>query len=175
MLTATRTLVASSGYAQLTVDAVAAAAGVGKPAIYRRYPSKAALVFAAVVHTREVPEPADTGSLRGDLRAMVRDVYEILASGPTREIAPAILAEIGTDPVLAERFRESVLEPEREYVAIILDRAVARGELRERPDPTGVNFLLTGPLFYATIGFLLDLDQDRLDLIADTVASGLTA
>ncbi|MFI6869152.1 TetR/AcrR family transcriptional regulator [Nocardia sp. NPDC050406] len=175
VLEATRTLLARHGYTGLTVDAVAAAAGVGKPAIYRRFPSKAALVFAAVVHPPEFAEPPDHGSLRADLRAMVHEVYRVLSSGPTREVGPHIMAEVATNPELSERFRDLILSAELDQVGIILDRATARGELTTRPDPLILNCLLSGPQFYAIFGFHLELEAAQLDSIADTVAAGVLA
>lgn len=175
VLEATRTLLASSGYTRLTVDAVAAAAGVGKPAIYRRHPSKAALVFAATVHPPEFSPPPDNGSLRADLRAMVRTTYGILSSQPTREVGAHIMAEVATNPELSERFRETLLAAERDQVTLLLDRAVARGELTSRPDTLLLNCLLTGPQFYAIFGFQLELSEEQLDVIADTVAAGVMA
>lgn len=175
VLEATRNLLAETGYARLTVDAVAATAKVGKAAIYRRYGSKAALVFAAVVHGRELAPPTETGSLRGDLRALIHTAYGLLSSPASLEIGPAIIAEVAGDPQLAERFRQSVLEVERDHIATILDRALQRGELTTRPDPTIVNLMLTGSQFYALFGFQLPLTEDQLNQIADTVAAGLTS
>src|SRR4051794_23872567 len=73
ILEATMALLSEAGYARLTIDGVAARAGVGRPTIYRRWPSKPALVVAALLHAPQIQVPhADTGSLRADLIKVLR-------------------------------------------------------------------------------------------------------
>ncbi|MDI2131074.1 TetR-like C-terminal domain-containing protein [Yinghuangia seranimata] len=172
VLRTARELMDEVGYSALTVDAVAAAAGVSKTAIYRRFPSKAEMAFAAAVHDTELPAPPDTGTLRGDLRAMIRIIHGAMTAPAARALAPALMAELAKDPGTAERFQKSVLAAERAHFAAILGQAAARGEVREDVRADVAHLLLAGPVFYALFGFGLVVDT-MLDAIADTVAAGL--
>ncbi|MVU79107.1 TetR family transcriptional regulator [Nocardia sp. ET3-3] len=175
VLAATRKLLARKGYGALTVDAVAAEAGVSKAAIYRRFGSKAEMAFRAAVHAAELPSPVDTGSLRGDLRALARVIKASMGNPLAVQSGPALIAELAKDPALAERFRESALGVEVDYVRGILEHAVARGELAEPPDPAHVHLLMAGPMFYSLFGFQQAVGDDLCERIAQTVADGLLA
>src|SRR5690349_20127670 len=122
-------LLAEAGYEGMTLEAVAARAGVSKPTIYRRCPEgKGQLVAAAIVHHRELkPAPHDTGSLRGDLLATVRDMVAHMRENA--QLAAGIVRVLRESAELAEIFRVHVIEPERARWAAIVDRAEARGEL----------------------------------------------
>ncbi|WET78525.1 TetR/AcrR family transcriptional regulator [Amycolatopsis sp. QT-25] len=143
---AVRALLIETGYRCCTIDAVAARAGVGKAAVYRRWRSKAELVFAAVIHPIELEPPPDTGSLRGDVGAVLEVIQSSLDGTELRRALPSLLADIRADPVLETRFGEVFLGRERGYLVQLLDRAVARGELPRRPDPVLVHALLLGPV-----------------------------
>lgn len=126
---------AASGYAGLTVGAVAERARTSKAVLYRRWPGRAALVMAALSHhapsTEDVP---DTGSLRGDLLALLR---AIVTGVSVRSIDAlwGLLTESARDPDLAALVREQLAELQRSGpIVAMFDRAVARGEV----DPAGV-------------------------------------
>ncbi|ANN15299.1 TetR family transcriptional regulator [Amycolatopsis orientalis] len=143
---AVRALLTETGYQRCTIDAVAARAGVGKAAVYRRWRSKAELVFTAVIHPEDLEPPEDTGSLRGDVAAVLAVIQSSLDGVELRKALPSLLADVRADPVLEERFAEVFLGRERGFLVQMLDRAVARGELSRRPDPALVHALLLGPV-----------------------------
>ncbi|MGK8489941.1 TetR/AcrR family transcriptional regulator [Nocardia asiatica] len=171
---ATREVLAERGYAGLTVDAVAATAGIGKAAIYRRYATKQEMIFAATVHDMREQPPPDAGSLRADLAALTRTIAAQLGRAPA-DVLAGLLADIYADPALSARFAETFLERERQAVIEVLARAVARGELAVAPDPATVHALLLGPIF----AWLLILDGDRAEIprltrtVAETAATAL--
>ncbi|GAA0933745.1 TetR/AcrR family transcriptional regulator [Nonomuraea longicatena] len=165
--TAARELLAELGYAQVTVDAVAARAGVGKAAIYRRHSTKQEMIFAALVHDLELSGTPDAGSLRADLAALTREIVASL-SGPPAGLVPGLLADVHADPALAARFVSTFVGAERACVSEVLDRAVARGELAHRPDAAVTHALLLGPIFAWL--FLLLEDPARLPTLATAVA-----
>ncbi|MER6002229.1 TetR/AcrR family transcriptional regulator [Nonomuraea angiospora] len=165
---AARELLAEQGYAQLTVDAVAARAGVGKAAIYRRHPTKQAMIFAAVMHDLELETPPDTGSLATDLAAVTHVIATTLSTPPPG-VVPGLLADVHADEGMAAAFAGTFVRAERECVTEVLDRAVARGELPCRPDPARVHAMLLGSIFAWL--FLLLEDPARLDTLANTLAS----
>ncbi len=121
-------LLAEVGYERMTVDAIATAAGVGKPTIYRRWAGKQELVADAIrLHPHTQAVPPDTGSLRGDLIAAVRQSADHqLENAPVTAGLAGRLRESGE---LAELIREHAVEAVRGRFTQILARAQARGEL----------------------------------------------
>ncbi|HEY9368908.1 TetR/AcrR family transcriptional regulator [Streptomyces sp.] len=147
VVAATRELLAERGYAGLTVDAVAARAGVGKAAIYRRFETKQEMAFAAVVHDLTLPPSRDTGSLAGDLAVLLGEIVASTAAPAPRAVLPAILVEMDADAALADRFRRTFLAREQAGIRALLERAVVRGELAGLPDVELAHALLAGPVF----------------------------
>lgn len=131
---AVRDLPAETGYAALTMDAVARRAGVGKAAIYRRYATKQEMVLAATLLGEPMRAPADTGSLLGDLTALARAAVGRLGAHAARGTMLSLLGQITADSALTEKFTRVVVEPERAGIAEVLRRAVRRGELSQLPD-----------------------------------------
>lgn len=136
-------LLPAVGYARLTMDDVAARAGVGKASLYRRWPTKDALVFEAIKHRFQEggPPPPDTGSLRLDmltyLRAMIRHRHARMES------IYAVAGELLSNKVLAAALRGEVLTTMLPASRAIVQRAVDRGEL---PPGTDVDLLASVPL-----------------------------
>lgn len=122
-------LLAEVGFDRMSLDAVAARAGVSKPTIYRRCPDgKAALVAAAIAFHREAKPPTpDTGSLREDLLAMVRLMAGHMVENA--QIAGGLMSQLRRSQELREIFAEHVIEPERDRWRNVLERAAARGEI----------------------------------------------
>jgi len=100
VLRAAAELVTEVGYADLTVAAIAERAGTSKPAIYRRWPSKAHLLHEAAFPDGEELSLPDTGSLRGDLAEMLRRTAAAFAHPVARALTPGLMAEIAADPTL---------------------------------------------------------------------------
>ena len=126
-------LLVDEGYAGVTMEGVAARAGVGKATLYRRWPTKEQLVIAAVVQAcgEQVVVP-DTGSLRGDVESYCAQVLDKLRR--QRPILRAFAAETACNAALAEAYRTTFLERRRAEVREVLERAVARGELAPDAD-----------------------------------------
>jgi AcrR family transcriptional regulator len=125
---------ADVGYARLSMERVAERAGASKASVYRRWPSKVELVMDAVYHVfPDAGSPPDTGTLRGDLIAMMRAVAEQLA-GPAGQALSGILSDALGDPDQARRVRSYARGNSQAGVREIVSRAVARGEV----DPAAV-------------------------------------
>ena len=137
VLHATVELIGQTSYAELTVGAIAARAGTSKPAIYRRWPTKAALVHEAVFPLGEDTELPDTGSLPGDVREMLRRTLAVLSTPAARAALPGLVGEMAADPALHSallvRFGDILVRDLGRY----LDDAAARGEVR--PDVTAAD------------------------------------
>ncbi len=125
---------AEGGYAQLTMERVAERARASKASLYRRWPTRVALVMAAVYHMLpDLVSVPDTGSLREDLLAVLRRSSAAL-SGPAGEAMRGLLSEVLRDESVARTFRENSQGASRKMMAEIARRAAERGEI----DPAAV-------------------------------------
>ncbi|WP_030675267.1 TetR/AcrR family transcriptional regulator [Streptomyces sp. NRRL B-1347] len=170
--TAVRELLAEVGYARLTMAEVAARAGVGKAAIYRRHDTKQEMIFDVLLPDQFLAVAPDRGSLRADLAAVLAEIADAMALPPQGTV-PGLLADVHADPVLHERFEERYLGAQRRTLTEILDRAAARGELTTRPDPAALNALLVGPVFAWL--FLLSESPDRLPALTSALLDAAVA
>jgi AcrR family transcriptional regulator len=146
VLDATERLLGERGYEAMTVEQVAAAAGVSKPTIYLRYRSKDLLVAAMIDRLRApLPEPAGA-SAEDDLVVLI-DLQRRWVDRHGLGIVAAVLLEQADHPELLDRFKERVVEPVRGAFARVLAEGVARGELRPGADDGEVIDALTGALW----------------------------
>jgi AcrR family transcriptional regulator len=175
ILQATRELIDDIGYPALTVDQIAARAGVGKAAIYRRYASKAEMAFAATMDEQQLPASTTTGSLHGDLLALVRAFHHRMATSAARHLAPALINELAVNPELDSRFKETFLAAEQAALAGIIEQAVARDELAGPVDPAMAHLLLLGSLASALYILNMPVDDALVTDLATAAAAGITA
>jgi len=124
---------AEVGYDRLTMDEIAARAHAGKGALYRRWPSKAALVVDALVAWREQLAPLDTpntGSLRADIEAIIEQVPDFSdADRRMMGVISGVATAAARDTELAAAFRDQIFERPRSLLRQVLDRAAERGEI----------------------------------------------
>lgn len=174
MLEATVELLGEMGYADLTVDAIAKRAGTSKPAIYRRWPSKAHLVHEAVYPMGEATELPDTGSLAGDVRAMVRRSADFLATPSARAGLTGLVGELAADPTLHAKLLERFSDVVSRGLTERLDAAVARGEAR--PDATADDLLeaVAGITFFALLTHGATLDDAWVERTATLITRGIS-
>jgi AcrR family transcriptional regulator len=151
ILDATLEILFDKGYAGVTIEGVAARSGVGRPTIYRRWPSKPALVIAAISQSVGVSPTPDTGSLRQDLLAFQRQQARLMDWPASRRITAGLVADLVADPELAEPYFRDYLEPRRVSVWEALQRGVDRGELRPDTDFSLIYDMLLGPLFVRSV------------------------
>ncbi len=173
VLEATLEELAAHGYSPLTVEAVAARAGVAKTTIYRRWPTKAELVAAAVLERkddqREVP---DEGSLRADLFVLLEQRARRLSTRRGRAIARALLGGID-EPEVAAFVAE--VRARRPFVPkVVLARAIARLEVPKSIDGALFVELLGAPLETRLVWRGLRVDAAYLRRLIDVVITGFT-
>ena len=138
-------LLAEVGYGALTMDAVAAEAGVGKATIYRRWRTKEDLVADTIAEiSRAEVTPADTGSLEGDLREMLHTIVSVV-NGPTGAATQALLSTVPHNPALAAAFRDGPAGVWAQAFQQIFTRAESRGELRPGLSGTVTAEAITAP------------------------------
>lgn len=175
ILDATLDLLAEAGLAGTTVEAVAALAGVGKATVYRRWPSKEAMVVDAIASVAlSMPQP-DSGDLRRDLVAMLDVIGKKSARGLSDRIMPRLFGEAVSNPELVRRYRERFIEPRRERFRRVLRGAIEAGELRADVDLERAVDLLVGPVIYRklTMGGGGPLSRRALYGLVDDVLLGL--
>ena len=163
-------MLAEVGYDALTMESVSCRAGTTKAAIYRRWPSKAALVadvFATRAQTMIVLP--DTGSLRDDLLTHARGVIAALSGEPVGRAVLNLVVAGGSNPDLARLLRVGYLRMRRQVVAQILAAAVARGEIPAGPDAGLAADLLLGPLYYRLLVTGEALDTSIAAVLVDAV------
>ena len=173
ILAATRELLVEVGYAAVSIEAVAARAEVGKPTVYRRYPSKGALVFDAVfgqTKSRPIPEHGEIGA---DLREAYGWAVDEFASPEAKAALPGLLADLSSNEQLLTLVRQLVVEPEVGRVRDALRAAQERGEIRQDADLDLAIDAFTGTALARTT--LIDRPVDRAygDALVDLLMHGL--
>jgi len=160
------------GYARMSMDAVAARAGVSKPTVYLRHPTKADLATAAIASLRAQPRPAPTDDLRGDLIKHLRLLRAGLERPNGMTMLGTVLAEEHETPELLALFRERLVAPRRRELHAVLEAARTRGELRPGADLDAAVTALVGAFFarYLAGGSLGGRFVTR---VVDTVLDGL--
>ena len=164
---ATLGLLADAGMSSLTYNAVAARSGVGTATLERYWGSRVDAVadaLAEVVRAHPVP---DTGDLRTDLRAYVRDVGGLLSTPRARQVMGALVAEAAADPELAAALRERVGEPRRREVAA---RLRADGQQLAAPVDAALDQLM-GPLYHRALIVDAPIDDALVDAVVDAVVA----
>ena len=168
ILEAALAMLADVGYAQLRLDALAARAGVAKTTILRRWPSKAAVVAAAVqrlaLQTADVPE---SSNLREDLQALLSNAVAAFATGPGRFV-PALIRESGHHAEIAELLA-TVIQTRRSAYRRVLNRAIARHDLHPDVDREVIIDLLVGPLWTRLLITRQPVSQALVEEIVDAV------
>jgi AcrR family transcriptional regulator len=163
-------------YRGLTIEGVAARAGVGRPTIYRRWPSKPALVVAALVQSTRLALPVvDTGSLRRDLISLQRHQIDLMSPAESRRVTAGLIADLVADPELAQTYVTQYLTPRRDIVFEVLQRGVDRGELDADVDFAFVYDLLMGPLFMRSVVWGQALEPDAAEKTTDVILAAFAA
>jgi AcrR family transcriptional regulator len=178
ILEAASELLLDRGLSAVSMDAVAERAGVSKATIYRWWPTKETLALDALYTewATASPHARDTGSLRGDLLAMLRPWGRLAGSRPYGRVVAALLTEAQTDPVFAAEYRQRFVEPRREQGREILRRAIERGEI---PAGTKVEValdLLYGSMYHRLLHGHAPLSdrfvRDVVDMVLDGIRPG---
>ena len=174
ILDATRDLICERGATRVSINEIAAHAGVSKPTIYRWWPSKAAVVFDAL--EREIKAnspPPNTGTAYGDVRIQVQRVAKLMNS-PLRAILRELIVETFGDDEVAEQFRTLFFAERRRQGTATVQAGIDRGELRPDLDPEIVGDLLYSPLWLRMIIGHQPLTPKAVDKLLDHVWPAFT-
>jgi AcrR family transcriptional regulator len=174
ILTATVELLATKGLAAMSIEEVAARAGVGKATIYRRWSSKGLLALDAFVASfRAQQAEPDTGTLRGDLVAALRAWVRAVIRTPMGPMLTGLIAEAQHDTELRAAWRDRVIEPLRSQHRVMLDRAMARGEIPASVDREVVLDLFFGAAQHRLLLGHLPLTDDFVLEVVDVILDGI--
>jgi AcrR family transcriptional regulator len=173
-LRAAADLLLERGLAAVSMDAVAARAGVSKATIYRWWPTKETLALDALYHEWEAVPPArDTGSLRGDLLSLIRPWARLASKRPYGRVIAALITEARTDPAFAAQYRTRFVEPRRDQARAAFRRAAERGEIPATNTEVALD-LLYGAIYHRLLHGHAPLSDQFVRDVIDTVVDGIT-
>jgi AcrR family transcriptional regulator len=174
VLDATLGLLRTTRVRDLTIEGIAFAAKVGKPTIYRWWPSKNAIVVEAVFRSVEdkVAYP-EAGSTESTLIAQVGVVAELLAGDPGRRLAE-LVGEGQSDPQTLATINERFVAVRREAARKLIQRGKDRGEIAQDVDPDIATDLIYGPLYYRLLFGHLPLDPQFAETAVRYALHGLS-
>jgi AcrR family transcriptional regulator len=176
VLAAATAILNEQGLREMSIDAVAARAGVSKATIYRWWRSKAELALdTALADARQqIPLP-DTGTLVGDLRARARATARAFRSPNLGPAMAALVGEAQADPAFARAFRDRVINPLREGSLEMFKRAIARGEIAEDTPIEVALDMLVAPIYYRLLLRTGPLDTRYADEVVYLLLTGLSS
>ena len=179
VLSAAFDLLKKVGFSEMTMDAVATAAGIDKPAIYRRWSSKEELAIAALSAGKPLLAIPDMGDTRAELVHLVRMLLKRRLAVETR-VSPRLFDDSVSRPELRRLLWERLVAPRRQNLRMFLERGVSRGDLRPDLDLDIAPDVIIGTLTAVVRAAILSerglKDSDALaESIADTLWHGLSA
>jgi AcrR family transcriptional regulator len=179
ILDAALEVLAETGYDGMTIDMVAARAKAGKATLYRRWASKGELVIDAVACMKKIDPEAipDTGTLRGDLVAMIKP-HAMHDADKKLRIMGALTSMLARDPQLADAAYAAIVEPRASVNRLLLQRAIDRGEIPADTDIEMISLVSQSMATYRTIMLRKPVDREFLISVIDGVlmpALGLNA
>ena len=175
ILDATIDVLAETGFAGLSLEAVAQRAGVHRPAIYRRWPAKVDLVAAALSAVGTAFPDPDTGSVRDDLVFLVGHVGSRMEGSERARLGLRLVADLAVDPEIAALVNARTVRPWRSLGRTILGRGIERGELRDDTDVEIVNDLIMGSIYARSLVGRQQISRVAIERLVDTLLDGLHA
>lgn len=162
------------GYQGMSIAAVAAEAGVGRPSLYRRYRSKAELVVAAIQRITAGPEPVLPAGSRDALHGLLGTAGGAVASPGGLAILGSLLAEQRRDPELLAAFRARIFDPRRAVIHDVVADGIAAGEVSADADREAIDGLLFGALVARAI-LGEPVDAAWIERVVDQLWRGIAA
>jgi AcrR family transcriptional regulator len=176
ILQAAADLLLDEGSTNVSMDTVAERAGVSKATIYRWWPSKERLALDALLDWAATgSSPRDTGTLRGDLLALVRPWVREIRRRPFARVIAALLTEAQSDPAFAEDYRRHFVEQRRAPMRTAFDRAIARGEVPADLDVEIAVDLIYGPVYHRLLHGHAPLSDRFATSVIELALSGILA
>ncbi|MDQ1130416.1 TetR/AcrR family transcriptional regulator [Microbacterium sp. SORGH_AS_0888] len=171
ILTAAFELTQEAGYRGLTIEGIAARAGVGKQTVYRWWPTKADVLLEAAAAKADLRvSTADQGSYRRDLERFLHDSFTLAAFPGLAGLLRSLMAEAQLDPDFAARFREGFLNRRRSALIEIVRRGRVRGDAPGEQPTELLADVVFGVIWYRLLATERPLDADDVDPLLDLLA-----
>ncbi|MGW7425581.1 TetR/AcrR family transcriptional regulator [Streptomyces sp. NPDC054813] len=168
VLEAADDLLVEKGFAGVTMEGIAARAGVSKQTVYRWWGTKTDVLMDAFLQDADEDlTPPDSGDFAADLRDWLRRLARFLGESDSGAAFRALLAQAQHDPAFAVEFRSRCLAPQRRRDRALLERAVAAGRLPAGLDPETETDQLVGPLYYRVLVSTGPVGEEFTDALAD--------
>lgn len=165
-LAAAKDILATQGFGRVSIEAVAARSGVGKPTIYRSWANAGELVMEALMSDLPESGPASSGGLVEGLRGQLRLLIAAFSTTRGRQVA-TVLAASDPDSEMTKAFRHRVILSSREHGRSLIEAAMQAGEI-DRPDDIEVVLdMIYAPLFYRLLVGHLPIGPDFADGLAE--------
>lgn len=174
ILEATRELLIEVGVRGLTIEAVAARAGVAKTTVYRRWRSKEDLALAVLLEmAKEIVAVPDLGNVRDELIAFLNAAVRILGRTLMGRVMQGLVSDFAANEELGKAFREQIISLRLAEVRLLIERGIERGELRPDVDAVLIHELLFGPVNYRLLITGDKLDNRLGERIVDAILPGI--
>ncbi|MFK0159015.1 TetR/AcrR family transcriptional regulator [Streptomyces sp. NPDC090499] len=168
VLEAADDLLVEKGFAGVTMEGIAARAGVAKQTVYRWWRTKTDVLMDAFLQDADEDlTPPDSGDLAADLRTYLRRLAVFLGTSHAGAVYRALIAQAQHDPAFAREFRSRCLAVQRHRDVVLLERALAAGRLPAGLDPDAEADQLVGPLYYRVLVSAGPVDEGFVDTLVD--------
>ncbi len=176
ILKATIELLTEEGFEAMSIEAIAARAGVGKTTIYRRWANKTDLVIDALDILRSEVPLIDTGDLRSDLIAVLQSGWQQSPSF-LETLTLKMVGELKTNPEIFQAFFTRLVVPRSQQFGGMIERAKARGQIRPDVAPEFVVDLVAGPILFRTLftSLVAPTPDDFPTRVVDAILDGIGA
>ncbi len=163
-------LLIERGYAGVTIEGIAARAGVAKQTVYRWWPSKFEVLMDTFLEdaAADLAIP-DTGTTTEDLRRHLHQLVDFLTEDAAGKVMLALIGQAQHDPAVAEVFQRRYLDGRRALDRTILERGVVRGDVRPGVDLDLVIDVLYGPIYHRVLLTGLSVENEFIDTLVDRV------
>lgn len=161
------------GYANLSMEAVAARAGASKQTIYRRWSSKGALLLDSLLSLNEPLDYPDTGDLAADLRTQIHAAVDLLGGPPYGPLFYALVGEAQHDRRVAASLNERFIAPQQDKTVARLRAARDQGQLSPGFDLDLAMAILSGPLYFRLLITQEPLTHEYVDRVLDALLAGM--
>ena len=168
---------ADGGVKALTIEGVSARTGISKTTLYRRWRSKEDLALAVLLEMARMA--TTTAPVHDDVRpglvSYLRAVIAILRDTPFGRVMQGLVSDLATDPEMGHVFRAEVVALRQEHLAELVQQGIDRGTLRDDLDPSLLQELVFGPVYYRLLFSGLPFEDDLAERIVDSVLPGMLA
>jgi len=176
ILEAADDLLVEQGFAGVTIEGIAARAGVAKQTIYRWWTSKVEVLMDSLLDDAEQDlPPIDTGQTAQDLREHLSRLAQFLAHDPAGQVLRALIGHAQHDPRVARQLEQRYFGPRRDQDREILQRGLQRGEIKPPLDADAALDALEGPIYYRALIADTEADQTFINALIDHTFPTLTS